>query len=194
MTDYTLDGARRHMTKQEKLTAADDACYCCGEVDDPDGKGPAINTGFCAECNSAGCPEALTGSLCKGWVRAMAAGENRGTQPRSVSGADTPSGPELCPACVASRDRRDDSGKCTCDEGQCPSPGLTPSQREVEWQTREACPSFTAERAEHAKTREQMKNLDNLHREARNKFVDERDSARDALALALAEIDRLNAT
>ena len=46
----------------------DDACYCCGEVDDPDGKGPAINTGFCAECNSAGCPEALTGSLCKGWV------------------------------------------------------------------------------------------------------------------------------
>jgi hypothetical protein len=42
----------------------DTACYCCGEVDDPDGKGPAINTGFCAECNTAGCPDAMVGGPC----------------------------------------------------------------------------------------------------------------------------------
>ena len=42
----------------------DTACYCCGEVDDPDGNGPAINTGFCAECKAAGCPDIDVGGPC----------------------------------------------------------------------------------------------------------------------------------
>lgn len=40
------------------------ACYCCGEVDDPDGPGPVINTGFCTECTEAGCRESIVGSAC----------------------------------------------------------------------------------------------------------------------------------
>lgn len=42
----------------------DIACYCCGEVDDPNGPGPAINTGFCAECATAGCPDQTIGARC----------------------------------------------------------------------------------------------------------------------------------
>ncbi len=40
------------------------ACYCCGVLDDPNGTGPAINTGFCDECNVAGCPEMQIGDKC----------------------------------------------------------------------------------------------------------------------------------
>lgn len=40
------------------------ACWCCGECDDPNGPGPAINTGFCAECTTAGCPEMDAGGPC----------------------------------------------------------------------------------------------------------------------------------
>jgi hypothetical protein len=60
--ERTEEGSKRCET--HRMTA----CYCCGEVDDPDGSGPAINTGFCAECSAAGCPEAPTGSPCNGWV------------------------------------------------------------------------------------------------------------------------------
>ena len=47
----------------------DTACYCCGEVDDPEGSGPAINTGFCAECKVAGCPDATLGDHCIAEIR-----------------------------------------------------------------------------------------------------------------------------
>lgn len=40
------------------------ACCCCGHEDDPNGPGPAVNTGFCAECNAAGCPDRQIGSPC----------------------------------------------------------------------------------------------------------------------------------
>lgn len=42
----------------------DTSCWCCGEVDDPNGPGPAINTGFCADCTEAGCREITVGSPC----------------------------------------------------------------------------------------------------------------------------------
>ena len=40
------------------------ACRCCSACDDPDGPGPAINTGFCAECNAAGCPDSQCSDPC----------------------------------------------------------------------------------------------------------------------------------
>lgn len=42
----------------------DTLCRCCGEADDPDGPGPAINTGFCEACTGAGCPEQDVGGKC----------------------------------------------------------------------------------------------------------------------------------
>ena len=47
----------------------DTACWCCGEVDDPNGKGPAINTGFCAECKTAGCPDQVVCQPCAALIR-----------------------------------------------------------------------------------------------------------------------------
>jgi hypothetical protein len=42
----------------------DTLCYCCGAADDPNGDGPAINTGFCAECQAAHCADEPAGSPC----------------------------------------------------------------------------------------------------------------------------------
>lgn len=43
---------------------ADTVCACCGEADDPNGSGPAVNTGFCADCNKAGCPNEDISAAC----------------------------------------------------------------------------------------------------------------------------------
>ncbi len=57
-------------TSRERAGAAagvhpDTVCGCCLAIDDPNGPGPAINTGFCQECNDAGCPDALVGDSCR---------------------------------------------------------------------------------------------------------------------------------
>jgi len=43
----------------------DTLCHCCGEQDDRNGNGPAINTGYCEDCNSADCPNSQTAAPCQ---------------------------------------------------------------------------------------------------------------------------------